>query len=61
MAEMIFERPNCALGSIATMQVQGDKLEFNVIVVKELFEATGGFIVQLLQARFETGSNEAIV
>jgi hypothetical protein len=46
--EMIFECPDCSLGSIAMMPVRGDKLKFNVIVVKELFGATGGFIVQLL-------------
>jgi hypothetical protein len=45
---MIFECPDCLLGTIVMMQVRGDKFKFNVIVVKELFEVMGGFFVQLL-------------
>jgi hypothetical protein len=45
---MILKGSDCAFGSIAVVRVRRDKLKFNDIVVKKLFEAARGFIIQLL-------------
>jgi hypothetical protein len=46
--EVILEGSDRSFGGIVVVRVRQYKLEFNVIGVEKLFEATRGFIVQLL-------------
>jgi hypothetical protein len=56
--EMVFERADGTLSSIATVNSRGGKLKVDVLGVKELFEGRGSFIVEPLEARLQTSSNE---
>lgn len=55
---MVLERANCALGSVATMNMWRNELEVNVLVLEVIFEHCGGFVVERVELGFEAATVE---
>jgi hypothetical protein len=56
--EVIFERANCAFGSIAAVDARWGKLVIDVLGLHVVLEGGGGFIVKLLEVGLETVRGE---
>ena len=50
--KMVFERSDGTFGSIATVDAWGCKLEVNIVLLQELLEGVGTFIVESLELGF---------
>ena len=47
-----------SFGGVGAMEVRGDKLKSNALLMHELLQAGGAFIVQHLEESAEAGVNE---
>lgn len=59
--EVIFERPDGAFSSIASVHARRGELEVDLFVAKELLEGGGTFVVEALELGAKTGGAESMV